>query len=176
MTLLYPGSFDPVTYGHIDIALRGAKLASRLIVSVVANPNKSSLFSVEERMRFLREAFQNHAHIEMDSFSGLLAEYAAIKGATAILRGLRTAADFETESRYAAYNRMLSAKEDSEKIDTVFIAASPKLSHVSSSIVREAAAHIYVGHAFEPGDIALAAMVMPSVRMALRNKYVKGKG
>ena len=176
MTLLYPGSFDPITYGHIDIALRGAKLASRLIVSIVANPNKKSLFSIDERAEFLREAFQNQPNIEIDSFHGLLAEYATIKGATAILRGLRTAADFETESRYAVYNRMLSAVEESEKIDTVFIAANPKLSFVSSSIVKEAAAHIYANRIFEPGDLALDAMIMPSVREALKYKYSKGKG
>ena len=170
MILLYPGSFDPVTLGHVDIASRGAQLASRLIVSVLDNPNKNNLFSVQERVQFLRNVFRGYDNIEVDSFSGLLAEYALLKGAKAILRGLRIPDDFEVESRYAAYNRMLSGAAQGG-IETVFISASPALSYLSSSIVREAAAHIYAGDLFKTGDLALKTMVPPEVYVALKEKY-----
>lgn len=171
MILIYPGSFDPVTYGHADIALRGAKLASRLIISVLDNPNKKNLFSVEERLGFLREMVGNSGctNIEVDSFSGLLAEYAYAKCANAILRGLRNSGDFEVEARYAAYNRVLSGNDQSSTggIETIFIPASPSLSYISSSVVREAALHIYSGSF---GHDALGAMVSPAVCAALKQK------
>jgi len=162
MVLLYPGSFDPVTYGHIDVARRGAKLADRLIISVVDNPNKTTLFSVEQRMGFLQSIFGDSINVEVDSFCGLLADYARCKGATAILRGLRTLGDFETESAYAAANALLS------EIDTIFIAATPSLCCISSSIVREAASYVYSSGSNESGEAAIGAMVPPSVQVALK--------
>lgn len=160
MVLLYPGSFDPVTLGHLDIALRGAKLASRLIVAVLENPNKSTLFTMEERLALLRGEFCGVGNIEVDAFSGLLADYAAAVGADAILRGLRGPGDFESEGRYAVYNRMLGS------LETVFLPASPELSYISSSIVREASAYT--------DSPAFNKMVSPAVRTALQSKRVKG--
>jgi len=136
MILIYPGSFDPVTTGHVDIAKRGATIAHRLIVAVLDNPSKKTMFSVDERVAFLQNAFVNEAKIEVDYFSGLLAEYAVRRGANAILRGLRNPGDFENETRYASYNNQLSGG-----IETIFLSANPALSFVSSSIVRELTAY-----------------------------------
>jgi len=162
MTLIYPGSFDPVTLGHIDIAMRGAKIANRLIVAVLDNTNKQPLFSTSERMAFLQDALGHIHNIEIDSFSGLLAAYATQKQATAILRGLRSPSDFESEARYAACNRLLSPNN----LETIFIPASPSLSFISSSIVREAAFHI--GNSDES---ALGNMVSPMVQDALKKQF-----
>ena len=164
MTLIYPGSFDPVTLGHMDIAARGAKLACRLVVAVLDNTNKKPLFSTEERMALLQDALGHINNIEIDSFSGLLADYVKQKNATAILRGLRTPGDFESEARYAAFNKLLSNVE----IETVFIPASPSLSYISSSIVREAAFHI-------SNNSALCNMVTPHVQAALENRIRLGE-
>jgi len=175
MTLIYPGSFDPVTLGHIDIATRGSGLADRLIVAVLENVGKKSLFSVEERLAFLRKAFGHIKNIEIASFSGLLADYAKGENVTAILRGLRTSGDFESESKYAVYNRLLSVgaetgPESGSKsgIETIFITASPSLSFISSSIVREAAFHIYTSNL---SDDALCNMVDPNVKAALKSHF-----
>jgi len=166
MTLIYPGSFDPVTLGHIDIALRGSKLATRLIVAVLDNPNKKSLFTVNERVELLKDAFRGNNKIEIDSFSGLLVNYVAQRNATAILRGLRSPGDFETEARYAACNKVLS-----QEIETVFLSASPHLAHVSSGIVREIAA---MGEG-ENIKTMENTMVTPAVRVAL-NHIINSKG
>ena len=160
MTLIYPGSFDPVTLGHIDIALRGANIASQLIVAVLDNPNKKPMFSTAERVDFLQDALGHIKNIRVDAFSGLLVEYAQQQSATAILRGLRSPADFESEGRYATCNRLLSQNS----IETIFISASPSLSFISSSIVREAA--FYIGSLDES---ALDSMVTPKVLDALKN-------
>lgn len=164
MTLIYPGSFDPVTLGHIDIALRGAKLASHLIVAVLDNSNKKPLFSTKERMTLLQESLGHVTNIQIDSFSGLLVEYARQKQATAILRGLRSPSDYEAESRYAVCNKMISVAS----IETVFLTASPSLSFISSSIVREAAFHI-------SNNSALCNMVTPHVQKALENRIRQGE-
>ena len=162
MTLIYPGSFDPVTLGHTDIAMRGAKIATRLIVAVLDNTNKQPLFSTAERIAFLQDALGHIGNIEIDSFSGLLAEYAKHKHATAILRGLRSPGDFESEARYATCNRLLSASN----IETIFIPASPPLSFISSGIVREAA--LYINNL---DDAALRNMVSPMVQDALKKRF-----
>ena len=164
MTLIYPGSFDPLTLGHVDIALRGAKLAKRLIVAVLDNTNKNPLFSAAERVVFLQNALGHIANIQIDSFSGLLAEYADQKNATAILRGLRSPGDFETETRYAVCNSLLSQNN----LETIFITASPSLSFISSSIVREAAFHI-------SNNSALCNMVTPHVQAALETRIRLGE-
>ena len=166
MTLIYPGSFDPVTLGHTDIALRGAKIATKLVVAVLDNPNKKALFSVEERVAFLQDALGHVGNIHIGSFSGLLVDYAGRQSATAILRGLRSPGDFESEGRYAICNRLLSASG----LETIFITASPSLSFISSSIVREAA--FYIGSLDES---ALGAMVSPTVLDALKKIYEGGK-
>jgi len=163
MTLLYPGSFDPVTLGHIDIAVRGAKICNRLIVAVLDNPSKTGLFPVQARIEFLQDALGSINNIEVSSFSGLLAEYARQMSVTAILRGVRTSGDLESETRYATANRLIS-----DGVETVFLPSTPLLSHISSSIVREAAQHIYAGNL---SDFALCNMVTPQVQDALRKKY-----
>lgn len=172
MNLIYPGSFDPVTLGHIDIASRGAKLATRLIVAVLDNINKKSFLTIEERISLLRHEFAHIPNIEVASFSGLLAEYAQKNNATAILRGIRGASDFESEARYAANNWVLSSHADSDGsfrgIETIFVTANPYISYISSTIVREAAFHIYSNNLC---DKALLNMVTPNVQAKLRKQY-----
>jgi len=129
------------------------------VVAVLDNSNKKPLFSTKERVALLQESLGHIKNIEIGSFSGLLVEYAKQKGATAVLRGLRTSGDFESESRYAAYNKLLSNVE----LETIFIPASPSLSYISSSIVREAAFHI-------SNNSALCNMVTPHVQIALQNR------
>jgi len=169
MTLIYPGSFDPVTIGHIDIALRGAKLGPRLIVAVLDNPAKDAFFTASQRMDFLKESFADCPNIEVDTFSGLLAEYARLQRADAILRGLRSPGDFESEYRYAAANRELTSG-----IETIFIPANPSYAHISSSIVREAAKYIYSSGPSDSADSAIRKMVPAVVATALEKKLKGG--
>jgi len=164
MTLIYPGSFDPVTLGHIDIAMRGAKIATQLIVAVLHNPGKQSLFSVEERVAFLQGALGSMNNIEITYSGGMLVELAAQKGATAILRGVRGISDLENETNAAAYNKLLSSNE----IETILLPASQAHSHISSSAVREIASLIYSNNLC---DSVLATMVGANVQEALRRKY-----
>ncbi|MCL2373438.1 MAG: pantetheine-phosphate adenylyltransferase [Defluviitaleaceae bacterium] len=159
MIIVYPGSFDPITRGHVDIALRGARLASKLIIAVLDNPNKKSLFSVEERLKMLENEFAATSNIQIGAFSGLLAEYAQQQNADAILRGLRNQADFAAESSYATYNFNLSGG-----IDTIFIQAAPEYAYISSSIIREVASH-------DPNQQALCNMITKPVHEALKLKY-----
>jgi len=137
MTIIYPGSFDPVTLGHMDIAQRAAGFASRLIVAVLDNPHKKPMFTIAERVSFLQDAFENIgvSNVEIDFFSGLLADYVVKKGADAILRGLRSSSDFDREFPYAVCNKALSGG----RVETIYLPASPAFVHVSSSIVREVA-------------------------------------
>ena len=165
MTLLYPGSFDPVTNGHIDIALRGAKLASQLIVAVLDNPNKKHMFSLKEREDFLRVVFSGYENIKVHSFSGLLVRFAVKQGANAILRGLRSPKDFDNEYQYAVYNRILSECN----IDTIFIASAPELSHVSSSAVKEMAQ--YMSEFPYQNNSVLSDIVPTNVFEALKKAY-----
>ena len=119
-TAVYPGTFDPVTYGHLDVILRASKLFDRVIVGVLHNSSKSPLFSVEERVRILEEATKDLPNVQIDSFSGLLVDYAREKDLHVIVRGLRAITDFEYELQMAQTNRMLSHG----KIDTVFLTTS----------------------------------------------------
>jgi len=159
MMLIYPGSFDPVTLGHIDIALRGAKLATTLVVAVLDNPNKKAAFSVTQRLEFLQDALGHVENIKIDSFSGMLVDYVNKCEAEAILRGLRNPSDLEEEAMYATYNKLLANTE------TVFISANPSLKHISSSAVKEVARLIYAN---DKPDLALDTLVTPMVRDALR--------
>lgn len=165
MILIYPGSFDPVTIGHVDIIRRAKKFASRVIVAVLENPNKQTLFTAAERIAFIKEALADEP-VEVESFSGLLSEYAIKKDADAILRGLRTSEDFEHENKYAATNAALSESFGAQ-IETIFIPATPALTFVSSSIIREAAAHIYKNNL---DDSFIAELVPLSARSALNKK------
>ena len=164
MSAIYPGSFDPVTNGHIDIARRGAKILGHVTIAVLDNSHKNPLFSIQERVSLLRQVFCHDDNIYVESFAGLLVDYAKHKGITTVLRGIRSADDFSKEMPYAVWNRQLS----DNVLETLYLPADPALAHVSGSIVKEVAAHLYKGW---HDDIVLAHMVAPEVRAALRDKY-----
>ncbi len=131
---IYPGSFDPITNGHVSIIESGLVCFERLIVAVLRNPKKSSLFTVEERVEMISEHFADTPNIEFDSFDGLLVDYCKRKGSRVVLRGLRAVADFEYELQMANMNRHLN-----EEVETVFLMANDAYFYVSSNIVKEAA-------------------------------------
>ena len=131
---IYPGSFDPVTNGHVDLVERSLRLFDRVIVAVLVNEAKAPLFSAAERVQLIREALDGHDRVEVETFDGLLVEYAARRGATAIVRGLRAVADFEYELQMANMNRHLSPD-----IETMFLMANDAYFYVSSNLVKEAA-------------------------------------
>lgn len=131
---IYPGTFDPITNGHVDLIQRGLRIFDQIIVAVAMNPKKTSLFTVEERVRMAEEAVKGLGDVKVESFDGLLMDYARGKGASAIIRGLRAVSDFEYELQMALMNRRL----DSE-IETVFMMPSEEYSYLTSSIVKEVA-------------------------------------
>ena len=133
LTALCPGTFDPVTNGHLDIVRRASSLFDRVVVAVVENPGKEPLFSVDERVAMLREAMGEMEDVEIDSFSGLLVDYARAKGIRAIVKGLRAVTDFDYELQMAQMNRHLS------EVETCFVPTSPRWSYLSSSLVKEVA-------------------------------------
>lgn len=133
-TAVYPGSFDPITNGHVDIINRGLNVFDKLIILVGYNPNKSTLFSVEERVSMIKAAVGETPRIEIDSFSGLLVDYIKDSEASCILRGLRAMSDFEYEFQLALINRRLK-----RNIETVFLMTGSKWFYCNSSIVKEAA-------------------------------------
>lgn len=135
-TAIYPGSFDPVTLGHQDIIRRAAAVFDRLIVAVMHNQNKTPMFSVEERMEFLRRTTGGLDNVEIASFDGLLADYARRQGACAIIKGLRAVSDFEYEFQMALANRKLNPE-----LDTVFLMTSAEYMYLSSSVVKDIAVH-----------------------------------
>ena len=132
---VYPGSFDPVTYGHLDVIRRAAEMFDELIVSVLNNKEKMPLFSVEERVKILEKATADIPNVKVDSFSGLLVDYAREKDIHVAVRGLRAITDFEYELQISQTNRLLSK----EKLDTVFLTTSLEYAYLSSSGVREIA-------------------------------------
>ena len=132
VTAIYPGSFDPITSGHLDLIERGCRLFDRLIVSILRNETKQPLFTVEERMEMLREVVGHFINVEVDSFNGLLVDYAAEKNATALVRGIRAISDYEYELQMALMNRRLRPD-----IETVFMMASEAHSFISSRLVKE---------------------------------------
>ena len=132
---LYAGSFDPVTNGHLSIIERAARLFDSLTVSVVVNPNKQEFFTLEERMEIVREVTSHIPNVTVDSFSGLLADYVNDNGFCAVVRGLRTAADFASELQMAQVNAGLYRNGT----ETVFLMTEPKYSYISSSVVKEVA-------------------------------------
>ncbi len=135
-TAVYPGTFDPVTNGHLDIISRGLKLFDRVIVAVLVNRQKNTMFSVRERMEMISEAMKDTlpARIEVTSFNGLLVNYVQECGADAILRGIRAISDFEYEFQMALMNRKLL-----KQVDTVFMMPDERFSYLSSKLVREVA-------------------------------------
>lgn len=131
---IYPGSFDPVTNGHLDLIHRGLKIFDRIIVAILQNPKKQFLFPLDERMEMLRISLNGAPLVEIDSFDGLLVDYAAQRGASAVLRGLRALSDFEYEFQMALMNRRLN-----REIQTVFLMTGMRWIYTSSSIIKEAA-------------------------------------
>jgi pantetheine-phosphate adenylyltransferase len=131
---VYPGTFDPVTLGHLDLVDRGRRHYDRVILSVLGNESKEPMFSVEERMELMRDAVAGWDEVEVDSFDGLLVDYARRVGASVILRGIRAASDFEYEMQMAMMNRHLMPE-----LETVFLVPSEAYSYVSSRLVREVA-------------------------------------
>lgn len=153
---IYPGSFDPITYGHVDIIERSAKLFDRLIVAVLSNPRKTPLFTVEERIEMIQESVKNMPNVEIDTFSGLLIDFARLKKADVIVKGLRAVSDFEYELQMALMNKKLD-----EHIETIFIMTSSKYSYLSSSVVKEVAS--FGG--------CVATVVPPLVEKRLKDKF-----
>jgi pantetheine-phosphate adenylyltransferase len=129
---IYPGSFDPITNGHLDLIERGSAFFDKLIVSILRNDEKQALFSVEERMEMLSEVVGGFSNVEVGSFDGLLVDYAAQSGASVILRGIRAVSDYEYELQMALMNRRLRPE-----IETVFLMAGEAHSFVSSRLVKE---------------------------------------
>jgi pantetheine-phosphate adenylyltransferase len=131
---VYPGTFDPITFGHIDIVDRACYLFDNVIVAIAENPSKQPLFSVEERKDMIRESTRSIENVEVDAFEGLLVEYATLRNAVAIIRGLRAVTDFEYELQMALMNRNLR-----DKIATVFLMPHEEYIYLNSSIVKEVA-------------------------------------
>ncbi len=155
-TAIYPGSFDPVTYGHIDIIQRASAMVDKLIIGVLRNSTKTPLFSVEERVNMLREVTKGIDNVEICSFDGLLIDFARMIGARIIVRGLRAVTDFEYELQLAQTNKAVYPE-----IDTLFLVTSVEYSYVSSSVVREVASY--------NGDIS--KFVPACVTEKLMNKF-----
>ena len=132
---IYPGSFDPLTNGHVDIIQRGSKLFHRIIVGVLINLEKAPLFTVPERVAIAREVFRDRPNVEVDTFDGLLVEYAQRRHASVIVRGLRAISDFEFELQMALMNRRLSPD-----VETVFMMPAEPYTYVSSRLVKEVVA------------------------------------
>lgn len=131
---VYPGSFDPITNGHLDIIERASRLYDRLVVGVLNNGNKKPLFSAEERVDMIRRVTGHLENVEVDTFTGLLVDFAKSKGATVIVKGLRTVADFEYEFQMALLNKSLNPE-----YETMFMMTNTKYSYISSSMVKELA-------------------------------------
>jgi len=129
---VYPGSFDPLTNGHVDIILRGAKLFDQIVVAVLVNVEKSPLFSMRERVEIAREVFKDQPNVEVDTFDGLLVDYVARRGGQVIVRGLRAVSDFEYEFQMALMNQRLN-----RTIETVFMMPDEKYTYISSRLIKE---------------------------------------
>ena len=155
---LYPGSFDPPTKGHEDLVRRSLALADQLIVAIARNATKQPLFGVEERLGLLREAVGGDARVSIQSFDGLLAEFAKRVGASVIVRGLRAVSDFEYEFQMALMNRRLHPS-----LETVFLVPAVDLTYLSSSLVREVARY--------GGEVG--GLVHPAVAAALSRKFAR---
>jgi pantetheine-phosphate adenylyltransferase len=128
-----PGSFDPVTNGHVDVIMRAAALYDELVVAVLVNPGKAGLFSVEERMELLRDAVADLSNVTVDSFQGLLVDYCRSHEIPVIVKGLRAVSDFEYELQMAQMNRELAG------VETLFVPTAPQVGHLSSSLVKQIA-------------------------------------
>ena len=155
---VYPGSFDPITNGHLDIMTRGLRNFDELIVAVARNSGKSSLFTIDERIEMIREALDGNDRLRVDSFEGLLVDYAASQNAEVILRGLRAVSDFEYEFQLAQMNHTVKPE-----VETLFMMTAVPFGYLSSSIVKEVAS--YHGNIDE--------FVPANVKAALQRKFSK---
>ncbi len=155
-TVIYPGSFDPVTNGHLDVIQRAARLFDRVIVAVAPSPGKSPLFTLQERVQMVTRSIRHLPHVEADCLDGLLVDYVDKRSAQAVIRGLRAVSDFEFEFQLALMNRKLN-----ERIETIFMMPKDTYTFLSSRIVKEIAS---LG-----GDVS--AFVPAHVRAALAGKF-----
>ena len=155
---IYPGSFDPLTNGHLSLIQRGLKVFDGLVVAVANNPAKNALFSVDERKRMIREAVNGDPRVVIDSFDGLLVDYAKLQGVHTVLRGLRAVSDFEYEFQIANMNRKLDPE-----FESVFMMTGEDYFYVASSLVREVASF--------GGDVS--GLVPPNVSAALRARFAR---
>lgn len=158
---IYPGSFDPVTYGHLDVIKRASKIVDELIVGVLNNKSKTPLFSVENRVKMLNDAVSDLPNVKVMSFEGMLVDFAKKVDAQLIVRGLRAVTDFEYELQMSQTNSVLN-----NEVDTIFFTTSLEYAYLSSSTVKEAA---YFG-----ADIS--KFVPPNVVIEVKNKLMKNKG
>lgn len=154
---IYPGSFDPITNGHLDLIERGSRIADRLIVAILRNEEKKALFTVQERMDMLSEVIVSYPNVEIDCFDGLLVDYVASKNATVILRGIRAISDYEYELQMALMNRRLRPE-----IETIFMMAGEAYSFISSRLVKQV---FGLG-----GDIS--GLVPPTVEARLKERLL----
>ncbi len=153
---VYPGSFDPITYGHLDIIRRGLSIFDEIIVAVARNSQKNSLFSTDERVELIQNVLKSEGRVTVDTFSGLLIDYVSSRKAHVIIRGLRAISDFEYEFQIAQMNSTIG-----REIETLFMMTSLQYGYLSSSIVKEVCSL--------NGDIDM--FVPPEVKTALRRKY-----
>lgn len=154
--IIYPGTFDPITNGHVDLIERASKLFSRVVVAIAANPKKKPLFALKERLELVKKCLVKYCNVEVCAFSGLLIDLSREKKINMILRGLRAISDFEYELQLASVNRMMDPK-----IETVFLTPSEKYAYVSASMAREVAS---LG-----GDVSF--LVPRVVSIALEKKF-----
>jgi len=155
---VYPGSYDPLTNGHIDIIKRGLKIFDKIVVAALENPSKTYLLSLEERMNILSDCFKDQPNIEVDYFEGLLVEYLRKRNISTVVRGLRAISDFEIEFQMALMNRNIEPE-----VETIFLVPSIKYSFVSSRLVKEV---------YKLGG-EIATLVPPIVDSKLKEKYRK---
>jgi len=155
-TGIYPGTFDPITNGHLDLVQRGLRIFEEIIIAVAPSPKKQPLFTLEERLILIRESVKGYKNVRVEAFNGLLVDYVESKGGTAIIRGLRAVSDFEYELQIALMNRRLNMS-----IETVFMMPSEEYSFLTSTIVKEVAS-------FEG---SVKGLVPEAVEKALREKF-----
>jgi pantetheine-phosphate adenylyltransferase len=153
---VYPGTFDPITNGHLSVVNRALKIFDKLIIAILINPAKTPLFSLEERVYMIKEAVQDGANIEIDSFDGLLVDYVIKKGSNVIIRGLRALSDFEYEFQTALMNRKLN-----REVQSIFLMTDYKWFYTSSTIIKEAASF--------DGDVS--GLVPELVNQKLKQKF-----